>query len=74
MANEKQFEDLGKKLYKHKYHYYELDSPSITDQEYDMLERDYVQMAEDLGKDPEISNMIGFDKNHRYFEELHKIK
>lgn len=72
MINEEllKFQILSKQLYLHKYRYYILNNPIITDQEYDLMEFRYVKMAKNMGIEPEIANMIGFNRNHPYYNEL----
>lgn len=60
------FENVGKRLLKRKYEYYILDHPQVSDAEYDYAERYYEALAEDLGLEPEIVNMVGFNEHHRW--------
>ena len=52
---------LGWKILEHKYRYYLLDAPIISDYEYDQLDLEYRRLAEDLGEEPTASDMVGFD-------------
>ena len=75
-----EFNELQKELLRHKYLYYELNSPVISDYEYDMLERKSFSMAKELGfnadkfgdpKDNEkhhVHYMVGFNKDSIYWE------
>ena len=47
--NLNQFTDLQKELVKHRYAYYILDNPIISDYAYDMLEAKSLHMAKTLG-------------------------
>ena len=74
----KEFIELQKELLKHKYFYYNLNSPTITDYEYDMLELESFKMAKKLGfradrfDDPRenekhhIHWMVGYSKSEIY--------
>ena len=64
------FQDVGKRLLKHKFNYYVSNIHSIEDSEYDYVERYYEAVAEDLGLEPEIVNMVGFNPNHPWSMEL----
>jgi NAD-dependent DNA ligase len=44
-----EFTALQKELLEHKYKYYVLNTPTISDYEYDMLERSSFEMAKSLG-------------------------
>lgn len=73
-----EFINLQKELIKHKFLYYELGEPEISDYEYDMLERKSFDMAKSLGfkadkwGNPEenekhhIHWMVGYAKNSIY--------
>jgi NAD-dependent DNA ligase len=56
----KRFSQLSWKILEHKCRYYYFDAPIIADHEYDALEREYDQLAEDLGLEPTAANMVGF--------------
>lgn len=58
---EKRFIKLGWQLMEAKFQYYKLDSPTLTDHEYDMLEREYDSLAKELGLPPTAADMVGFD-------------
>lgn len=63
--NEK-FEQLTIDLFCHKYLYYELNQPIISDYDYDMLERKWAKLGQELGLLSEDDTMpcIGFDEKH----------
>lgn len=60
--DEKRFIRLGWQLMAAKFRYYILDAPTLTDQEYDRLEREYDALAKALGVPATASNMVGFDQ------------
>ena len=60
---EKRFIKLGWLLMEHKFRYYRLDSPIVEDHEYDKLEREYDNLAKELGLPPTAVDMVGFDQN-----------
>lgn len=61
----KEFERLEVELLTHKYHYYILNAPLITDYEYDMKERRFFQVGKELGIDMDMyPNWVDFDYNH----------
>jgi NAD-dependent DNA ligase len=62
MNSKQQFIELGWVLLEHKCRYYYFNSPIIQDYEYDMLEREYEQLARDLGEEPTATNMVDFDE------------
>ena len=66
----KYFENVGKKLLGHKYRYYLGNEGIISDGEYDYVERYYEAVAEDLGLEPEIVNMVGFNSEHKWATEI----
>lgn len=78
---EKEFEELQLLLIYHKYMYYEKNTPTISDYDYDMLERKSFKLAQELGfradswEDPEENEkhhvhwMVGLDKSNIYFEK-----
>jgi NAD-dependent DNA ligase len=57
----KRFLSIGWELLEHKYRYYVLDNPTIPDHEYDILEKEYDNLAKELDLEPTASNMVGFD-------------
>lgn len=63
---EEEFEKLTITLLEHKFRYYNLDLPSISDYEYDMLERDFYRAGNKLGlfEGEDAPNWVGFDENH----------
>lgn len=76
------FEDLQKVLLGHKYRYYVKARPTISDYEYDMLEKESFLLAQELGyradawEGPEedekehIHWMVGFDPSHPLAKEV----
>lgn len=78
---EEEFEELQLLLIYHKFMYYERSTPTISDYDYDMLERKSYELAQKLGfradkwEDPEENEkyhvhwMVGLDKNNPYFEK-----
>jgi NAD-dependent DNA ligase len=61
----KQFEKLELELLTHKYHYYILNSPIITDYEYDLKERRFFEIGAELGIDMDTyPHWVDFDYNH----------
>lgn len=55
---------LGQRLLYRRYEYYQLDLPSISDFEYDFVERYYEAVSADLGLPSVVQDMVGFDDNH----------
>lgn len=67
------FRSLTVELLKHKYLYYVQARPIISDYEYDMKERQWMKLGEDLGLDMEIyPYWVDFDKNHPLADEAIK--
>jgi NAD-dependent DNA ligase len=59
------FEKLTIELLKHKYAYYILCSPIISDYEFDMLERDWMNLGRKLGVDMDnYPHWVDFDEEH----------
>lgn len=78
-----EFEKLGKEILKHKYLYYIKCRPIISDYDYDMLERKYVLMAQDIAKEPNIhliadwnekeaGTIVDFPDTHPWAAEIQK--
>lgn len=61
MTNHEKFILLGWTLLEHKCHYYIFSNPTISDYEYDLLEKEYESLADFLGLEPSASNMVDFD-------------
>lgn len=62
---EAEFEKLTIELLKHRYLYYHLDNPSISDYDYDMMERKWHTLGDDLGVDwATYPNWVGWDDKH----------
>lgn len=59
-----EFEIAGKELLRHKYLYYILATPEISDYEYDRLERRYTDMAKKLDTEPEIHLIADWKELH----------
>lgn len=80
MIETEEFIKLQKELLEHKYKYYVTNSPTISDYEYDMLERSSFTLAKSLGfnadrfEDPlpgeehHVHWMVGFDVDNVYNE------
>lgn len=65
METREAFLNLTKKLLQHKYRYYILCRPTITDYEYDMLESKWVMDGISLGENMEnYKNWVEFDEQH----------
>lgn len=62
-------------LLAHKYAYYELNNPIISDYQYDLIERKYYNALEDfqVNLDEYLTNWIGFDYNHPRAKEAIKL-
>lgn len=52
---------LYNRLLEHRYRYYGLDAPVISDHEYDYIEKEYNRMAQEAGV--KIMEMVDFDSN-----------
>jgi NAD-dependent DNA ligase len=57
------FIQLSWQILEHKYRYYILVNPVISDYEYDMLEKEYDALADKLGLPKSASDMVDFDTN-----------
>lgn len=55
------FIKLGWSLLEHKYRYYILNNPQISDHEFDQLESEYRNLAEQLELIPSASDMVDFN-------------
>lgn len=66
------FLKLERELLEHKYRYYVLFNTTISDYDYDMLERKWFQMGEDLGinMDTYLEHWVGFSENHPMAKEV----
>lgn len=58
---DKVFKNLGWLLLEHKFRYYILQKPIISDYEFDKIETSYRSLAKKLGLPPTASDMVGFD-------------
>lgn len=63
MDKQKRYVELGWKILEHKCRYYILHQPTITDYEYDLLEKEYDALAGELGLPSTASDMVDFDKS-----------
>lgn len=64
MTDKKQrFVKLGWEILEHKCRYYMHSAPSISDYDYDMLEKEYEALGSELGLEPSASDMVDFDEN-----------
>jgi len=61
MTKEQRFIKLSWQILEHKFRYYIQDRPIIEDHEYDKIEREYDDLAKELGEEPTASNMVGFN-------------
>lgn len=52
---------VGHNLLRHRYWYYALDKPLLSDFEYDLLERFYDELSRQLSLPPVHDKMVGFD-------------
>ncbi len=69
------FIDLGWKLLEHKYRYYILSKPIISDYDYDMLEKEYEQLAIQLNEPPTVTDMVDFDTSrHSCKSVMYKLQ
>lgn len=70
------FITLSWQLLEHKCRYYMFNSPSIQDFEFDKLEAEYRQLAQELGLEPTASDMVDFDTSRpscqRVYEKISK--
>ncbi len=55
------FIKLGWEILEHKCKYYILNKPTVTDYEYDIIEKEYDALADKLGLDKSASDMVDFD-------------
>ncbi len=65
MTKREEMVKLSWDILKYKYHYYEKSKPLITDYQYDMIEKKYEALCEELGQPPTACDMVGFDWNRR---------
>lgn len=57
------FISLSWQILEHKYRYYILVNSTISDHEYDILEKEYDALADKLGLPKSASDMVDFDMN-----------
>lgn len=60
-AEEKRHIQLGWQLMEAKFQYYVLDSPTLSDHEYDQMEREYDALSKLLDVSPSASDTVGFN-------------
>lgn len=73
--NKKRFILLGWKILESKYRYYIQDSPTISDEQYDAMEREYDKLAIKLNLVPSATDMVGFDvKRPSCIEVARKVR
>lgn len=58
---EKDFIRKGWRLLEHRFRYYKMDDPSVSDGEYDRLEREYLALANKLGLPASACDMVDYD-------------
>lgn len=63
MDKKQRFIKLGWELLEHKCRYYVMNKPTISDYNYDMIEKEYDALAAELGEEPTASDMVDFDTN-----------
>ncbi len=74
MAAAERFIQLGWIILEHKARYYHLNTSTISDFEYDTIEKEYDALAQMLGLPPTASDMVGFDANRPSCQRaLHKV-
>lgn len=61
---------LSWKILEHKARYYMYNAPTITDYEYDMLEKEYDALADELGQPKSASDMVGFKKDRESCKQV----
>lgn len=54
-------QELGSRVLSHRYRYYELDDPEISDYEYDYIETYYEKLCAEAGIPSVLADMVGFD-------------
>ena len=65
--------ELAKKVYEHKYRYYEKDDPIISDFRFDFMERKLGEsLDEEQSLEYKVYDMVGFDSRHPWYDELVK--
>lgn len=70
MIKRKKYYNLETDLLFHKYRYYELNDPVITDYEYDMLEKEARNISTIMDSISSVHSMVGFTKNHRLWNKV----
>jgi len=69
---QKQVRDcLTKELLFHRYLYYVVGEPVITDSTYDLIEKEAKSLGIDIFMDK--TGMVGYDKNNAYHDEIVKV-
>lgn len=78
MTKLERFHKLSWEILEHKCRYYILDHPKIEDYAYDMLEKEYDALADELGLPKSASDMVGFKTDRpscqRVMEKIVKSK
>lgn len=65
MSKQEEFDNLTVELLKHRYRYYHLDNPTISDYDYDMMERKWTALGDEVGVDwATYPNWVGWDPKH----------
>jgi NAD-dependent DNA ligase len=62
MSSER-FIELGWQILEHKYRYYILQKPIIQDYDYDLLEKEYDSLADQLDRPKSATDMVGFNED-----------
>jgi len=62
LEKKSRFIELGWQLLEHKFRYYILAEPIIKDYDYDMLEKEYDALADELNLPKSASDMVDFDE------------
>lgn len=72
-----EFEKITIECLQHKYRYFVLDSPTISDYDYDRLTEKRRELGLSIGREVH-SNWVGFDKDHalskKALEDLNEVK
>lgn len=63
MSKLERFNKLSWEILEHKCRYYIMDSPTIEDYEYDLIEKEYDALADELGLPKSASDMVGFKED-----------
>lgn len=78
MTKHQRFVNLSWILLEHKCRYYILNKPTVQDYEYDLLEKEYDALAQELGLPNSVGDMVDFDTSRPacqlVMEKLNVIK